>query len=151
METWSPKKFTTHHPTPPTPVDLKKIEYTPKENIPIYNPIKLLLTLIPQQSFNASICVTYTIDSSNNGPEVILFTTNEPIVLNEKIEVNLEYELDLTKLRDFSEHLLYNVAAITTRINDTSNNTMLSEYTSIVAVAKPDYGIDLTMTIYSPL
>jgi hypothetical protein len=74
----------------------------------------------------------------------------------------------MEKLRQYSEHILYNVAEIILSVeilNNDTNNTQIdtenketipksvkiSEYRSIVSVSKPDYGVDLICTIYSPL
>jgi hypothetical protein len=165
-----PLTFVTIHPFPPPHChsldDLKKLSYSPNTDTPIYNPISTTFTIIPQQSFQSIIKVIYHIDSSNSGQKVEVFCS-DILSFEQNVEKEVNFELNMEKLRQYSEHILYNVAEIILSVeilNNDTNNTQIdtenkettpnlvkiSEYRSIVSVSKPDYGVDLICTIYSP-
>ena len=82
-------------------------------------------------------------------------------------ECEFSFDLDMTRLQQFSEHILYNVACLIVTISvvelSAAPVTMtdgdavqdqklveLANYKSIVSISKPDYGVDLHMSIFKP-
>jgi len=136
--------------------ELTALSYTPNDST-LYQPLSITFSIKPQCDFQLFYSVVYTIDSSNTDASIpVTLYESQPISVTTNNEQTFTASIDFQPLKQYDEHKLYNVATFSliifqAELQQFPTGREIAAYTSVVAAVKPDFGVDIHRTIYSPL